>query len=72
MRSSFYSDLAAKNNFQFDTTTDWGKLNENDLRRYRVILWLNNFPQTPDQRSAFEKYMEHGGGWLGFHVSALQ
>jgi type 1 glutamine amidotransferase len=32
-------------------------------------LWLNNFPQTPEQRAAFEKYMEHGGGWLGFHVA---
>jgi uncharacterized protein len=65
----FFRALAEKNNFVFDATTDWGKLNENELRRYRVILWLNDFPKTPDQRSAFEKYMEHGGGWLGFHVS---
>ena len=36
---------------------------------YRLILWLNNFPQTPEQRAAFEKYMEHGGGWIGFHVA---
>jgi type 1 glutamine amidotransferase len=67
---AFYSDLAAKHNFQLDTTTDWNKLNENDLKPYRLILWLNNFPQTPEQRAAFEKYMEHGGGWIGFHVAA--
>ena len=67
---AFYSDLAAKHNFILDTTTDWSKLNENDLKPYRVILWLNNFPQTPEQRAAFEKYMEHGGGWIGFHVAA--
>ena len=66
---AFYSDLAAKHNFQLDTTTDWNKLNENDLKPYRLILWLNNFPQTPEQRAAFEKYMEHGGGWIGFHVA---
>jgi len=66
---AFYKDLAAKNNFQLDTTTDWNKLNENDLKPYRLILWLNNFPQTPEQRAAFEKYMEHGGGWIGFHVA---
>jgi type 1 glutamine amidotransferase len=67
---AFYNDLAAKQNFILDTTTDWSKLNENDLKPYRLILWLNNFPQTPEQRAAFEKYMEHGGGWIGFHVAA--
>jgi uncharacterized protein len=67
---AFYSDLATKDNFILDTTTDWTKLNENDLKPYRLILWLNNFPQTPDQRAAFEKYMEDGGGWIGFHVAA--
>lgn len=66
---AFFRDLAAKDNFTFDETTDWGKLNDNDLNNYQLILWLNNFPQTPEQRSAFEKYMEHGGGWLGFHVA---
>jgi uncharacterized protein len=67
---AFYRDLAVRHNFILDTTTDWAKLNENDLKPYRVILWLNNFPQTPEQRAAFEKYMEHGGGWIGFHVAA--
>ncbi len=67
---AFYKDLAAKHHFQLDTTTDWNRLNENDLKPYRLILWLNNFPQTPAQRAAFENYMEHGGGWIGFHVAA--
>jgi len=66
---AFYQGLAAKNNFTLDTTTDWSKLDENDLRPYGLILWLNNFPQTPEQRAAFEKYMEHGGGWIGYHVA---
>jgi type 1 glutamine amidotransferase len=66
---AFYRELAAKSNFTLDATTDWGKLNESDLRPYRLILWLNNFPQTPQQRAAFEKYIEHGGGWIGFHVA---
>ncbi len=66
---AFFRGLGAKNNFTFDATTDWAKLNENDLKPYRLILWLNNFPQTPEQRAAFEKYMENGGGWLGFHVA---
>jgi type 1 glutamine amidotransferase len=66
---AFFRELAAKNNFTFDATTDWTKLNKNDLRPYGLILWLNNIPQTPEQRGAFKKYMEHGGDWLGFHVA---
>jgi uncharacterized protein len=56
---AFFEDLAAKNNFVFDATTDWGKLSESDLKPYCLILWLNNFPQTPEQRAAFEKYRTH-------------
>jgi type 1 glutamine amidotransferase len=66
---AFFRALAEKNNFTFDATTDWGKLNENELKHYRLVLWLNNFPQAPEQRAAFQKYMEQGGGWLGFHVA---
>src|ERR1700756_2160418 len=47
---AFFRGLATKNNFIFDATTDWSKINENDLKPYRVILWLNNFPQTPEPR----------------------
>lgn len=65
----FFRDLAARNNFVFDATTDWQRLNAVDLKPYHLIMWLNNFPQTADQRRAFEQYMEHGGGWLGLHVA---
>jgi hypothetical protein len=66
---AFYKELAAKNNFVLDVTTDWTKLNEKDLKPYGLILWLNDFPKTPGQRAAFEKYMEQGGGWIGYHVA---
>jgi type 1 glutamine amidotransferase len=41
-----------------------------NLRPYQVVLWLNDFPQNGSERAAFERYMEGGGAWLGFHVSA--
>jgi uncharacterized protein len=66
---AFFKDLAAKDNFVFDTTTDWNKLNDDDLKPYQVILWINEFPHTEAQRAAFQRYMEHGGGWLGLHVA---
>ena len=66
---AFFRELGAEDNFVFDSTTDWDKLNDKDLKPYRVILWLNDYPHTPGQRAAFEKYMEHGGGWLGLHIA---
>jgi len=65
----FYTDLATKKNFVFDTTTDWSKLNDNDLKDYQLVIWLNDFPQDAAQRGAFERFVQSGGSWLGFHVS---
>ena len=65
----FFGSLAQKHNFVFDSTTDWHNLNENYLKNYQLVLWLNNSPSDPDERRAFQKYMESGGAWLGFHAS---
>ncbi len=65
----FYSKLAAEKHFVFDTTSNWGDLNDGKLKNYQVVVWLNEFPHNQVQRTAFEKFMENGGGWLGFHVS---
>lgn len=66
----FYDSLAEKKNFLFDTTSDWSKHNDTVLANYQVVIWLNEFPQNEIQRAAFRHYMENGGAWLGFHVSA--
>jgi type 1 glutamine amidotransferase len=66
----FFASRATKDHFIFESTTRWDDLTEPSLKQYRVILWLNDFPHTEEQRAAFEKYMREGGGWLGFHVSA--
>jgi type 1 glutamine amidotransferase len=65
----FYTKLAAEKNFVFDTTTDWEKLNDETLAKYQVVVWLNEFPHNESGRRAFEKFMNNGGAWLGFHVS---
>jgi len=66
----FYKALAAKKHFTLDTTSNWQNLNTAFLKNYQLVLWLNDSPQNPAQRSAFENYMDNGGAWLGFHVSA--
>ena len=66
----FYGDFAKKANFSLESTNNWDDLNADKLKNIRVVIWLNDFPHTAEQRKAFEDYMMHGGAWLGFHVAA--
>ncbi len=67
---SFFTELAKKNDFHFESTTHWEDLNAEKLKNIQLVLWINDFPKTTEQRAAFEHYMTLGGAWLGFHVSA--
>lgn len=66
----FFKDLTEGNSFVFDTTSNMEDLNDQKLKDYSVVMWLNDFPHTDGQREAFRKYMENGGGWFGFHIAA--
>ncbi len=66
----FFADAAKRDHFQFVSTTNWDDLNPQRLSEFQVVMWLNDSAHTPRQRAAFEQYMEHGGGWLGFHFAA--
>jgi len=67
---SFFAGLAKRNNFYFESTTRWEDLNFEKLKGFQLVLWINDFPTKTEQRAAFQEFMEHGGRWLGFHVSA--
>lgn len=66
----FFNALAQKGGFAFESTTHWEELNADRLKGIRLVLWINDFPKNAEQRAAFEQYMQGGGAWLGFHVSA--
>lgn len=66
----FLAEQADRKNFRVEATTDWNDLNDQKLSQYQMVVWLNDFPSKPEQRAAFEKFMENGGAWLGCHVSA--
>lgn len=66
-----FPEMARENHFTYDTTSNWNNLNASFLADYQVVLFLDTRPETPEQREAFQKYMEKGGGWLGFHFSAF-
>ncbi|UKT64595.1 ThuA domain-containing protein [Pedobacter mucosus] len=67
----WFPEMAEKYNFSYDSTTNWENLNSKFLSKYQVVLFLDTRPERPEQRAAFQKYMENGGGWMGFHFSAF-
>lgn len=66
---SFFEKMARRDHFVFQTTTKWNDLNPAVLKGYQVVMWLDDSPAKFAQRVAFQHYMEHGGGWLGFHIA---
>jgi hypothetical protein len=69
--NQWFPKMAEKNNFSYDSTSNWNNLNAEFLSKYQVVLFLDTRPELPAQREAFQKYMENGGGWMGFHFSAF-
>lgn len=63
--------MGSENGFRYDSTNDWSKLNRDTLSKYDVVVFLDTRPEDPEQRKAFQEYMEHGGGWIGFHFAAF-
>jgi hypothetical protein len=69
--NQWFSKMGEKYNFTYDSTKDWNNLNAAFLSRYQVVLFLDTRPDSPAQREAFQKYMEQGGGWMGFHFAGF-
>ena len=65
----FFKELTVGNGFVFDTTSNMTDLNDEKIKDYQLLMMINDFPHNDTQRAAFEKYMDNGGGWLGFHVA---
>jgi hypothetical protein len=67
----WFSEISTKQRFRYVSTDDWSKLNSDTLSHYQVVLFLDTRPDVPDQRMAFQEYMENGGAFMGFHFSAF-
>ena len=66
----FFAAHADVDGYEFSSTTNWDDLNEARLKDVRLVMWLNDSAHSAPQRAAFERYMERGGGWMGFHAAA--
>lgn len=69
--NNWFTAMAVKYQFSYDSTNDWNKLNTNFLSKYEVVLFLDTRPQAPEQREAFKHYIEKGGAWMGFHFAGF-
>ncbi len=69
--NSWFPEVAAEHNFTYDSTDNWTNLNDKFLAKYQLVIFLDTRPEETDQRKAFQKYMENGGAWLGFHFAGF-
>jgi hypothetical protein len=69
--NKWFPKMATQYNFSYDSTKNWNNLNAEFLSHYQVVLFLDTRPEEPAQREAFQKHMENGGAWMGFHFSAF-
>ncbi len=67
----WFSSISKKYNFEFDSTNNWNNMNDGFLKNYDVVVFLDNRPDSLTQREAFQRFMEIGGGFLGFHFSGF-
>lgn len=65
----FFAEVGDRHNFRVEATSNWADMNDENLKQYQMVVWLNGAPGGAQQQ-VFQRYMENGGAWLGFHVAA--
>jgi type 1 glutamine amidotransferase len=65
-------ELGAANGFAVDATEDAGAFTSKNLARYDAVVFLSTTGDVLDdtQQSAFERYINRGGGYVGIHAAA--
>lgn len=65
----FFHKLSYGEGFHYEVTTSMadyaGRLSDFD-----IIIAINAMPGSDAERLEFQRYMENGGGWMGFHGAA--
>ncbi|GAA0895476.1 MULTISPECIES: ThuA domain-containing protein [Streptomyces violaceusniger group] len=64
--------LGAANSFTVDATEDAGAFTADNLAKYKAVVFLSTTGDVLDsaQQSAFEEYIQGGGGYVGIHAAA--
>jgi cytochrome c len=61
--------LGKENGFGVDVTEDSSVFNEDNLKKYAAVVFLNTTGNVLDyqQEAAFERFIQSGGGFMGIH-----
>jgi type 1 glutamine amidotransferase len=65
--------LGHDNGFQVDATEDDTQFTDANLAKYKAVVFLSTTGDpvtTPEEKAAFQRYIESGGGYLGVHAAA--
>ncbi|MFE0455216.1 ThuA domain-containing protein [Streptomyces sp. NPDC058914] len=64
--------LGTANNFTVDATEDAGAFTAGNLAQYKTIVFLSTTGDVLNaaQQTAFEQYVQGGGGYVGIHAAA--
>jgi len=65
-----FPQFGAQNGFTYEQTNNWDRLNSLTAAQAQVVMFLDDSPHSAAQRTGFQRYMENGGGFFGFHVAA--
>lgn len=66
----FFHKLSYGEGFVYEVTKSLEDYPYERLKEYDVLIMPNAAPWSEDERAVFQKYMENGGGWIGFHAAA--
>jgi hypothetical protein len=67
----WFARMAVQEHFHYDTSSNWQNCNSHLLAGYNLVIFLDTRPDVPEQRLAFQQYMESGGAWMGFHFAGF-
>jgi type 1 glutamine amidotransferase len=64
--------LGIENHFAVDTTTDSLKFSDENLKQYKVIVFLSTTGKVlgTEQETALQNFIHNGGGFVGIHAAA--
>ncbi|WP_327043506.1 ThuA domain-containing protein [Microbispora sp. NBC_01189] len=65
--------LGQENNFAVDATEDSAAFTDANLAQYQAVVFMSTTGDpvsTQDQKDAFQRYIQKGGGYVGVHAAA--
>ncbi|ETK33557.1 ThuA domain-containing protein [Microbispora sp. ATCC PTA-5024] len=65
--------LGQENNFAVDATEDSTQFTDENLAQYQAVIFMSTTGDplgTQEQKDAFQRYIQKGGGFVGVHAAA--